>query len=52
MIYYVSKYSLDLIKQLLEATPSELNYNKILNNLTQLESVINIHDFHLWKIGN
>ena len=36
----------------MEATPEELNYNKILNRLTSIAGVSEVHDLHLWELGD
>ncbi len=45
------KLSLTLCKRLMEMTPSEIDYNKVLNCLLEINGVKEIHDLHIWDVG-
>ncbi|WP_163537171.1 cation diffusion facilitator family transporter [Gracilibacillus sp. YIM 98692] len=45
--YRVSK---DSVHILMEGTPNHLSFENIVNKLTQLDGVINVHDLHVWTI--
>lgn len=38
-------------KILLQATPTHVNSNLILNEIVKLESVKSVHDFHIWNLN-
>lgn len=52
IIFLAGKYTISLFVKLMEATPVELNYRKILNKLTSVSGVLEVHDLHLWELGD
>ena len=52
IIFLAGRYTIKLFVKLMEATPIELNYNKILNRLTAISYVTEVHDLHLWELGD
>ena len=42
----------DTVLMLLDSTPKNINYSQLVANLRNIENVTEIHDSHLWSIGN
>ena len=45
--YRVTK---EAINVLMEATPSHINADEVLDDLTQLDGVLKVHDLHIWTV--
>ena len=42
---------LDSVRMLIDSVPEHLNYQQILDALKKLDHVMDVHDLHIWSIG-
>jgi cobalt-zinc-cadmium efflux system protein len=45
------KMILDSVKMLIDSVPEYLNYQQIRDSLLNLDHVLDVHDLHIWSIG-
>jgi cobalt-zinc-cadmium efflux system protein len=45
------KMILDSVRMLIDSVPEHLNYQQILDALKKLDHVMDVHDLHIWSIG-
>lgn len=41
----------DIIKDLMEAAPTDVNVDNLVNQVVAVSGVIGVHDLHVWRIG-
>ena len=45
------KMILDSVRMLIDSVPEHLNYQQILDALKNLDHIMDVHDLHIWSIG-
>jgi cobalt-zinc-cadmium efflux system protein len=45
------KMILDSVKMLIDSVPEHLNYQQIRDALLNLDHILNVHDLHIWSMG-
>jgi hypothetical protein len=52
IIFFVVRYTYKLFERLMETCPADINYQKILSQLINIKGVIEVHDLHVWDLGD
>lgn len=52
IIYLAGKYTIRLFIRLMDATPSDIDFQAILGQLAEISGVREIHDLHIWDLGD
>lgn len=52
IIFIAGQFTYRLYRRLMEMVPIDINYQTVLSQLLQIENVTEIHDLHIWDLGN
>lgn len=51
VLYTSSRLLTDCVHALMEATPVDIDIEEFETEFTNIEGVVNVHDFHVWLLG-
>lgn len=52
LIFIMGQFTYRLYARLMESVPGDINYQSVLAQLLQIANVVEIHDLHIWDLGN
>ena len=52
IIFLAGRYTLRLFVRLMDATPPQIDYQQVLKQLAELVGVKEVHDLHIWDLGD